>query len=368
MTDPKVSIIVPGHNASATVEQCLSSLSAQVYPIDSLEIIYVDDASTDGSAALASRWTSRIITLLGLPHGPAAARNAGVAQATGEIIVFIDADVVAPPGTIRALVDVLKNSETPDAVFGSYDSEPFEKNFASQYRNLLHHFVHQTSRRDANTFWAGCGAIRRRSFERVGGFDAGRYSRPLIEDIELGHRMRALGMHIVLDPSITVKHLKMWSLCRMVRSDIFHRAIPWMRLLLQDSRNANEIGDLNLRVTSFISVIFAWTAIVLLILSFWHSWLLYAVLLVLCLGWAINIPLCCFFTRTRGFLFALMSAPLQFIYHLCNGLSVAIAVLYRFLIDSPLPGLYLLGKKTQLCYWRFCNRWRQGNSPHLHNK
>ena len=56
----------------------------------------------------------------------------------------------------------------------------------SQYRNLLHHFVHQHGHAEASTFWAGCGAIRRAAFDAVGGFDAARFPRPSIEDIELG--------------------------------------------------------------------------------------------------------------------------------------------------------------------------------------
>ncbi len=361
MSNAQISVIVPGHNVSATIEKCFSSICSQKYPVEFLEILYVDDASTDESTAIASRWTSRIIKLPGSPRGPAAARNAGVAQAKGEIIIFLDADIVVHPGTIKSLVEHLKADENLDAVFGSYDSAPSAKDLVSQYRNLLHHFVHQTSRREANTFWAGCGAIRKRSFELAGGFNADRYPSPMIEDIELGHRMRALGMRIMLDRSITVKHLKRWTLLQMIRSDIFRRGVPWMRVLLQDSKAAREIGDLNLRLSAFLSVLLAWTLLILAVLYFLYPSLLFIVLLILCLGFLINIPIYRFFHKVRGFSFVLMSMPLLFTYYLCNGLSVMIALLYRLLIDHPLPGLRSLGKKLQAGYWRYLAKRRQAD-------
>ena len=62
------------------------------------------------------------------------------------------------------------------------------ENFLSQYKNLLHHFVHQGSSSDATTFWAGCAAVDRKVFVDIGGFDAARYDQPSIEDIEMGYR------------------------------------------------------------------------------------------------------------------------------------------------------------------------------------
>ena len=66
------------------------------------------------------------------------------------------------------------------AVFGSYDLPPRSPNVLSQYRNLFHHFVHQTSNDRATTFWAGCGAVKASAFRAMDGFDAG-FKRPLFE-------------------------------------------------------------------------------------------------------------------------------------------------------------------------------------------
>jgi hypothetical protein len=70
-------------------------------------------------------------------------------------------------------------------VFGSYDDSPPAPAFTAQYKNLIHRYYHQRPRREASTFWAGCGAVRRSVFLGLEGFDVERYRVPSIEDIEL---------------------------------------------------------------------------------------------------------------------------------------------------------------------------------------
>ncbi len=368
--DRRVSIIIPGHNCAGTIAECISSLRTQDWPADRMEIIYVDDASTDRSVDTARCLADHVVQLSGYPRGPAAARNAGVREATGDIIIFLDADIIAPPMVVRSLVQSLLEDMHLDAVFGSYDSDPKERTLVSQYRNLLHHFVHQTSRGDASTFWAGCGAIWRESFELVGGFDVKRYRRPMIEDIELGHRMRALGMRIKLQPSIQVKHLKRWTLLGMMTTDIFARGVPWMRLLLRDAQTSGEIGDLNLRISGLLSVPLAWLVLLSTIFSLLNPGLLKWAALALGLLLIVNLKVWLCFYRLRGLLFALMILPLHFAHHLCNGISFLIALLYRVLIDRPLYGLRSLGAGLQSWYWRRAWASRQkktfaGKSVHL---
>ncbi len=336
---PKTTIIVPGHNASKTLEACLSSLRSQEWPQDCLELIYVDDASTDESPEIGARFADHAVTQVGSPRGPAAARNLGVKLSCGEIIVFADADIVAPRHALRDLVQPLIDNDSLDAVFGSYNRDPQHDALISQYRNLLHHYVHQTSREEATTFWAGFGAIRRCSFERTGGFNAALYPAPMIEDIELGHRMRAAGMRIRLEKSVQVTHLKKWTTLGMVRTDILRRGIPWMRLILSENGRSKEIGDLNLGASATVSVALTWSSLIAIILCYWHPVLVPVSLLLLGICILINLPVYAFFGRVRGFVFALKTIPLHFLYHCCNGISAVIGALSRIFIDHPLPGL-----------------------------
>ena len=177
--------------------------------------------------------------------GPAAARNAGARQATGEVLVFVDADVVVREDAFRRIRDAFEADPALTAVFGSYDDAPEAPGPVSSFRNLLHHYVHQSSPGPAATFWAGLGAVRRDSFMAAGGFDEERFRVPSVEDIDLGMRLTSAGQRIVLDPLLQGKHLKSWSLAEMVRTDFARRGIPWVELMLEDRRQASR-GALNL--------------------------------------------------------------------------------------------------------------------------
>ena len=126
----------------------------------------MDDASTDATALIAAEFADAVVRLPDRPRGPAYARNRGVEVARGDIVVFVDADVCVHTDTLRRFTAVFANEPDVSAVFGAYDTQPEAPQLVSQYRNLLHHFVHSQSAGEAETFWAGCGAIRRDSVHR----------------------------------------------------------------------------------------------------------------------------------------------------------------------------------------------------------
>jgi GT2 family glycosyltransferase len=166
--------------------------------------------------------------------GPAAARNLGAAQARGDVLVFVDADVLCHQDVFRRIRSAFEADPELAAIFGSYDDSPEAPGAVSGFRNLLHHFVHQSSAGPAMTFWAGLGAIRRDVFARAGGFDADRYTESSIEDIELGMRVAASGARIRLDPTLQGTHLKRWTLATMMRTDFRGRGVPWVALLARE--------------------------------------------------------------------------------------------------------------------------------------
>ena len=156
---PDLSVIVPARNAEATLGRALSAWKRQGRRDH--ELIVVDDASTDGTAEVAARFADRVLKLAER-RGPAAARNAGARVSRGDILLFVDADVRVTERTADLVVRSFRDDPGLDAVFGSYDDRPPEMNFLSQFKNLFHHFVHQNADDEAGTFWAGCGAVRKK--------------------------------------------------------------------------------------------------------------------------------------------------------------------------------------------------------------
>ncbi len=218
----RLSLIIPVYNSAAYLRQCLTRIrQSEVAPF---EILVVDDGSTDESPRVAREFGVKLISHGGR-KGPAAARNLGAREATGELLFFIDADVCVHRRTTGDVIAAFEEDPTLDALIGSYDDAPAQPDFLSRYRNLMHHFVHQRGRREASTFWSGCGAIRRDLFLLHSGFDT-TYKRPAIEDIELGYRLKSAGCKLMLDDSIQVTHLKRWTFWGLVKTDVPDRGIP----------------------------------------------------------------------------------------------------------------------------------------------
>ncbi len=307
-----ISAIIPAFEARAYVGECLRALVAASPDVD--EIVVVDDASTDDTAAVAAAAGARVVRRE-RNGGPAAARNAGAAAARGDVLWFVDADVVVAPDAPARVARLLATRPDVAAVFGSYDTRPRATGVVSQYRNLLHHYVHQQAATEASTFWAGCGAVRRAAFESVGGFDTSA-AWHFIEDIELGYRLHAGGHRIVLDKDLRATHLKRWTLAGVLRTDTFFRAAPWTRLI---RRTTTAPADLNLGGTQRASVAAAGLATACAGLAILHrAFAVAAVVLLLALV-VLNRPLYRFLQRERGLAFTLAAVPLHVLYFLCCG-------------------------------------------------
>jgi glycosyltransferase involved in cell wall biosynthesis len=267
-----ISVIVPVYNSAHYLRSCLEHLR-QSTDTD-YECIVVDDGSTDDSAATAREFGVRVVQGGGR-RGPAYARNLGAREATGEILFFIDADVCVYPHTLARVRANFEQDPALSAVIGSYDDQPESQDFLSMYRNLMHCYVHHRSRREACTFWSGCGAIRKSVFQEYSGFDES-YDRPAIEDIELGYRMARDGKKMLMDTSIMVKHLKRWSFLGLVKTDIVDRGIPWTELILRDRKLPN---DLNLQLSQRVSVALVFILIGIAAASAWYSGLSFILML-----------------------------------------------------------------------------------------
>lgn len=319
-----LSVVVPCYDADRDLDLCLAALRADGGP--GLEIVVVDDASPRGDPnGVATRHGARCIRL-DANAGPGIARNVGVANAGGATILFVDADVCVQRGTLERVREALAADPRIGACFGSYDEAPSDPRFLSQFRNLYHRWVHQHANPEATTFWTGCGAVRRDAFVAVGGFSRA-LSRLGMEDIELGYRLRDAGWRIRLVKNLTGTHLKAWTLAKMVRTDIFHRGVPWLLLLLaRRGSSVRERRDLNLDTASRLATVAGAVLPAGLIAGmFWPP----ALLLALTAGAAIVVLRWGFLRyvrRLRGIGFAALSVPALWLLFACAAAAVPLAL------------------------------------------
>ena len=350
---PQLSVIVPAHQGSRVLPLSLSALLRSDLPKDQWELIVVDDASTDDTAQVAARYADMVVRLPTKPGGPAYARNRGVEASRGGIVVFVDADVCVHRDTLRRMLTLLDEHPDITALFGSYDSTPSHPSLVSEFRNLLHHFVHHRDAGEAETFWAGCGAIRADVFRQIGMFDEWHYSRPQIEDIELGRRLRLHGHRIVLRPEIQGTHLKRWTLKDVMTTDFKHRGVPWTQLLLQEGPNASA-NVLNVRTSEKLCTTAAglgWVAIALAAV-FGTLWPLLALPLIGLTIAMTNREFYQFIARERGYRFALGMLPLHLMYYATNVFSVVIGWTLHMLLGEPqAPITVVAGVGMDLNVW-----------------
>ncbi len=312
-----VSVIVPVNNGGEAFAEVLGRLRQSV----PAEIIVVDDGSTDGSAGVARRAGVRVLASPPDRPGPGHARNFGARAATGDLLLFIDADVLVQPDIVTRVVAVFE-SPGVDALIGSYDDSPVAPGLVSQYRNLLHHYVHQKGSTDSCTFWSGCGAIRRDVFISAGGY-CDRYERPSIEDIELGYRLTAEGRRIVLCKDLQVTHAKRWTFRSMIQTDLLNRALPWSRLMIESRRFVN---DLNTDHRARIKVALTAALLLLTCLCMYPMGTAFTIATAAVL-FVTDLSLWRFFVGARGWVFALATVPLQWMHYLICGVGFATAIL-----------------------------------------
>jgi len=316
---PRLSVVVPAFRCGHQLRAGLLALLASTLPRTEWELIVVDDGSPDDTGDVARQFADRVIRTGETPRGPAHARNCGAHEARAEVLLFVDADIRVQPDVLARVVAHFAADDRLSAVFGCYDDDPAAPGVVSQYRNLLHRFVHIDGAGEATTFWAGIGAVRRAAFAAIGGFDAARYPRPQIEDIDLGYRLRDAGGTLRLDPSVCGTHLKRWTLASMLRTDLRDRAIPWMRLLIE-RRAVLASGPLNIARreqllvgTMALALLLGATAIV----TNRATWLVGAVLCltVIIIG---NWRLFRWFADVRGVPFALAAVPLRLLFYVVS--------------------------------------------------
>ncbi|MES2304442.1 MAG: glycosyltransferase family 2 protein [Gemmatimonadota bacterium] len=325
-TTPRFSVIMPAHQAEALLPDTLGALLASTLPRSEWELIVVDDASPDSTSAVAASLADHVITLAGKPLGPGGARNAALATARGAWLIFIDSDVRVHPDTLQRIADAVARDPGLVALFGSYDRQPDARGVLSEYRNLLHRYVHLRGAGEAETFWAGCGAVRRDAFEAIGGFDTVRFPRPQIEDIELGYRLRDRGGRILLDPDIQGTHLKRWRLGAMLRTDFRDRGLPWMRLLLE--RRGHTAPTLNTGRAEQFRVACAGVGLAALVAALVLRNGVLGIIGVLLFGalTIANLDTYRWFAAERGVGFAVLVVPLHLAYYVSNALAAALGI------------------------------------------
>jgi glycosyltransferase involved in cell wall biosynthesis len=341
---PTMSVIIPCHNGAAHLPHVFAALRKSTF--QEFEVIVVNDRSTDATLQIAKHASARVINNLG-QRGPGGARNAGVAAAKTGLLVFLDADVTVHPDTLSRINIIFGTNRDVHALFGSYDDQPADRSLISSFKNLMHHHVHHLGNSEAETFWTGCGAVRKDVFEAAGGFASTTLT--CVEDIEYGNRLREKGCRILLCPEVQVKHHKKWTLFSLIRTDMLVRGIPWTVMMLRRGKPEKDLNLSNSQKVAAIAACLFFPALLLAALQtslVWVPALLGGVLL-----W-LNRSFYSLLVRCRGIVYAASAFPVHLLYYHYSMMSLALGFVVHLLTRRA----WVAGGK---CYTSSPVRWEE---------
>ena len=331
-----LSVVVSIRDSGPTLREVLAAIRASELPRDSYELIVVDDASTDGSVAIAARYADTVVKLRGRQSGPAYARNRGVELARGQVVAFVDDDVIVRPDTLPRMLATLVEQPDIDAVSASHN-ESSAPNFVSQYWNLLLRFGEQHHSGRCAQFAPGCGAVRRGAFLSAGMYDEWRFATACLENVELGERLLGAGHGVLLSSELRVTHLKQWdlgSVCREVwgRSRLLARSLGYLRM--SAAAPSEVVFTLSRTLTPAVALL----GTLMLAAAFVPSphaagkggVALVALLLT-------NFPMHRFFSSARGFGFAIVSAPLHIFVQIVAAVALCTGWILRDVFGDVSP-------------------------------
>jgi GT2 family glycosyltransferase len=227
--NPEISVVVPTYRRPDLLPRCLAALRAQD-AADRCQVIVVDDASGDATGAVldaaVAGWPKLIRITQPVNRGPAAARNVGIAAATGPLILFIDDDIVAPPTLVSQHLARHATADPLRGVVGKVDWHPDVpvNSFMAWLDTTELQFRFATMREGPvakpwEAFYTCNLSVPRHLLQDAGGFDE-RFPYPAFEDTDLGIRLTERGFHLDYRPSVLAWHYRSVSLeefCRRTR-------------------------------------------------------------------------------------------------------------------------------------------------------
>jgi GT2 family glycosyltransferase len=327
-----LSIVVHSHNTVSTLLAALRAIRSSELSRDGYELIVVDDASSDGSASVAARYADTVIRLRGRPLGPAYARNRGAELAQGEIVTFVDADVLVKPDTLRRILAMFAEQPAVQAVSTSHDDVPAARNFVSQYWNLLLHFGEQRYVGTGGDFASGCSAVRRSALMGAGMYDEWRFGTGCLEGLDLGQRLQGAGFRVLVSRNLQVTHLKEWRIWSVLR-EVWNRNRILARSLGYQRTRILVPSEVVFTLSRAMPPALAVVSIVALSGAFLPApgWLTKGTIAMLGILLA-NLQVYRFYARTRGLAFAIAAVPL----HLCSQSVAAIALCTGWVLRDTL--------------------------------
>jgi len=211
----KIYIIIPFKNSETVIKRSLQSIYES--NIEPYEVIAVNDHSDDASVKIVKSFPCRLLNN-SEKYGVSSARNLGAKKASGDILLFIDSDIVLKKNTLEKLHECYENFEI-DGVVGLLAEKTEFDGFYSQYKNLWMRYTYILLKDKFPPFYSSIASIHKKDFLEAGGFMES-YCKPSVEDTVFGNKLFESGYKIRLCPEVEVLHIKEYSFSPLITTDL----------------------------------------------------------------------------------------------------------------------------------------------------
>ena len=297
-----ISVVIPNRNGAAFVGECLRAAFASDYR--RFEVVVVDDGSEDASAEVIGAFPCRLVRL---PHGGVSqARNAGARAAVGDLLFFVDNDCLLHRDTL-AVANASYGRRRDLVLGGTYTPAPHDRDFFSAFQSVsIHHF--ETKRAEPDYVASHAMVIDAELFRRSGGFVEGSFlgKAASVEDVELCHRLRAMGCRLEMNPDLLVTHMFRFSLRRSL-ANAHRKARTWTRYSIGNRDLLADSGAASLELKANVLASAAAAAGVVASAVQGARWPLVLAAAALAVDLAINRRLIAAWRRTGGALFSILA-------------------------------------------------------------
>ena len=319
-----ISIIIPAYNREKELHYCLEQVN--LLQDKNLEVIVVDNNSTDSTRLVAEKMGVTVFTYSESQNANAC-RNFGASKANGNILVFLDSDVIPAKGLVESCVKGFSD-DSVSALIGTYTVKHRNPNVSSQYKNYWIRYSYIKSSGHVGWMFGAVSAIRKSVFDNIAGFRNEFHARDGIDDIELGTRLTKAGYKVVFSPTLEVEHLKSYNIFSLLQNQ-FDRSAGFFTIAVATNTLSKSLtaGVFNVYPAFIYSTVLAplflagWGAS-LFIAEVQYYWVLPATIY-----GAINIPFISSYFSHHGYWETAKIVPIIFLDHLMCSIGAAAGLL-----------------------------------------
>jgi len=294
---PFISVVVPVYNNAAFIGKCIEGIRASRY--DNYEIIIVDDASSDNTVEIVEKFDVNLIKLK-KRESANYCRNIGADEAKGDILLFMDSDVVVEPETLGEVAKIFSEGKL-DAIVGVYSVSDDYENLISRYKNLWIRYSYIISDASVDWIFGAISAIKKNVFLQVKGFNRDLHSQNGTDDLELGKRLASENYAIEINEKIEGKHLRHFTLGALLKNDF--RRSRWFVALAKDFngiKNSLKEGFVNIYPKFILSTALSIPMLLLLVGSLFYCAAAAAFLGLFLVFLFLNFPFVKYFSKHYG--------------------------------------------------------------------